>query len=459
MASTKQGSPAEPLNRYLARYSAVNDEISLPGLRNYRYCLIVPAFDEPTDFLDRVLPALVKDLLVIVVVNAPANASQEQIEHTRRLLTPHQPKFEHRVLNEQNRVDALFCNLVDPLVNPKQGVGRARKWGNDLACYLMQQGAVHHHLLCNTDADAELPADYFAQLDGFLATQPDNSGAAIMPFRHTHTNSDLAKAGEIYELSVRYIARQLARCGCPYAYPSLGSTLVLRANAYASVRGFPLRAAGEDFYLLNKLAKTSTVYQLTGTPIHLASRLSHRVPFGTGPALMKIREKNHETTTAESGEPTQFDCDTYADASFDLLAYFYTGYKELSVATKRVATKVPVAWRDPDIVFLLKHLGFHRNFARITANASTKTVLQKAVHEWFDGIKVIRFLNAARHFHKDEPLLARARRELGLAQGDAASLNRLSETSRLPTKHGISELIVNQVAQSSATKRTDGELR
>ena len=446
MASGNQGSATEPLNRYLARYSALSDEISLPGLRNYNYCLIVPAFDEPTDFLDRVLPTPANDLLVILVVNAPADASQAQIERTHGLLAPHKPQFEHRVINAGRRVDALVCNLVDPPVNPKHGVGRARKFGNDLACYLMQQGVIQTHLLCNTDADAELPADYFARLDSFLATQPLSSGAAIMPFRHTHTTPELAKAGEIYELSVRYIARQLARCGCPYAYPSLGSTLVLRSDAYARVRGFPLRAAGEDFYLLNKLAKTSTVCQLTGAPIQLTSRLSHRVPFGTGPALKKILAES-----ADAGEHTQVDCATYADASFDLLAYFYTGYKELS-AKKRsmtesnINTQLPVAWRDPDIVFLLKHLGFHPNFARITANASANRVLVRAMHEWFDGIKVIRFLNAARHFHKDEPVLARARKEQGLSQGDAGTLNNLSESARLPTKHGITELIVNQVA-------------
>ncbi len=35
-----------------------------------------------------------------------------------------------------------------------------------------------------------------------------------------------------------------------------GSSLGVLAPAYAEVRGFPRRQAGEDFYLLDKLAKT-----------------------------------------------------------------------------------------------------------------------------------------------------------------------------------------------------------
>jgi hypothetical protein len=44
--------------------------------------------------------------------------------------------------------------------------------------------------------------------------------------------------------------------------------------------------AAEDFYLLNKLAKVGKIEPLAGLPIDLSSRLSTRVPFGTGRALI-----------------------------------------------------------------------------------------------------------------------------------------------------------------------------
>ncbi len=58
------------------------------------------------------------------------------------------------------------------------------------------------------------------------------------------------------------------------------------------MRGFPKREAGEDFYLLNKLAKVGTVLELAEGPdneaIRIESRRSDRVPFGTGAAVNRI---------------------------------------------------------------------------------------------------------------------------------------------------------------------------
>jgi len=60
------------------------------------------------------------------------------------------------------------------------------------------------------------------------------------------------------------------------------------------VRGFPRRAAGEDFYLLNKLAKVGSVLELDANSeceaIEITSRKSDRVPFGTGAAVIKITD-------------------------------------------------------------------------------------------------------------------------------------------------------------------------
>ena len=80
--------------------------------------------------------------------------------------------------------------------------------------------------------------------------------------------------------------------GSPYAFHTIGSTMAVSAVHYAKVRGFPKREAGEDFYLLNKLAKVGSVLELdVGTDdgaIEIDSRRSDRVPFGTGAAVNKI---------------------------------------------------------------------------------------------------------------------------------------------------------------------------
>ncbi|MEM6960047.1 MAG: hypothetical protein AAF645_30495, partial [Myxococcota bacterium] len=67
------------------------------------------------------------------------------------------------------------------------------------------------------------------------------------------------------------------------------STIAVRTAAYAAVRGMPRRAAAEDFYFLNKVRKVGPVLSLQGAPIVLSSRASRRVPFGTGPAVARLR--------------------------------------------------------------------------------------------------------------------------------------------------------------------------
>jgi hypothetical protein len=79
------------------------------------------------------------------------------------------------------------------------------------------------------------------------------------------------------------------------------------AGAYAAVRGFPLREAGEDFHLLAKLAKVGRIRSLEGAPIQLSDRISRRVPFGTGPALERAEANERAGDTYRLYHPASFD--------------------------------------------------------------------------------------------------------------------------------------------------------
>jgi hypothetical protein len=72
------------------------------------------------------------------------------------------------------------------------------------------------------------------------------------------------------------------------------------------VRGFPKRLAGEDFYILNKLAKVGSVECLQGKPVILEGRTSDRVPFGTGVAVVQIRERLSNDLAYEVYDPRVF---------------------------------------------------------------------------------------------------------------------------------------------------------
>src|SRR6185295_2791724 len=107
-------------------------------------------------------------------------------------------------------------------------------------------------------------------------------------FRHEATgDAALDGAHALYEVRLRYDVLGLASAGSPWAMHAIGSTLAVGVEAYAAVRGFPRRMAGEDFHLLAKLAKIGRVVRAGGEPIRLRSRSSDRVPFGTGAAVAR----------------------------------------------------------------------------------------------------------------------------------------------------------------------------
>lgn len=174
-------------------------------------------------------------------------------------------------------IDATRAPLA---LGPKEGVGRARKMGADLALALFEAGKLRSPWLGSSDADAALPVDYF----DVLATVDVDGTALLFPYTHAGTGA-VGEAMKWVEAGFRYHVLGLASAGSPYAYHALGSAMAVFLPAYAKARGFPNRQAGEDFYLLSKLARIAPLVRLESPRIRLHSRLSDRVPFGTGPAL------------------------------------------------------------------------------------------------------------------------------------------------------------------------------
>jgi hypothetical protein len=63
----------------------------------------------------------------------------------------------------------------------------------------------------------------------------------------------------------------------------------VKSSAYQKYGGMAPRQAGEDFYFINKIAMHGNVGEINDTTIFPSSRISDRVPFGTGDALGKMQ--------------------------------------------------------------------------------------------------------------------------------------------------------------------------
>ena len=286
------------LQRYLQRHI----EAALPTCpqkdQRWHRALVIPAYRESAALLQQLkrLPEGSGRTLVILVLNRPDTDTDPDANTLLRAALERQPgASEQPCTYTLNAHSDLYLHDMDKQGGPvpaAQGVGLARKTGCDIALQWMSEGAISGAWIYSSDADARLPVDYFQKTEN----NKQQAVAAVYPFRHVPgADQDCNEATALYELRLHHYVLGLEYAGSPYAHHTLGSCLAVRANAYTQVRGFPKRAGGEDFYLLNKLAKLGPVAKLKGTCIELQSRHSNRAPFGTGPAVAKITRQEHPT--------------------------------------------------------------------------------------------------------------------------------------------------------------------
>jgi hypothetical protein len=263
----------------------------------------------------------------------------------------------------------------------QQGVGLARKIGCDLAVGLWRDGVVKSPWLFSTDADVTLPPNYFDAAALAHAT----AGALLFDFEHQPSgDAELDRATLEYELYLRYYTLGLAWAGSPYAFHTLGSCLAVRAEAYAAVRGFPKREAGEDFHLLSKVAKVAAIQTLPQLEIQIASRRSLRTPFGTGARV----------ATLLAGEAMQF----YDPKLFNLLKVVLDAQRRW-VQAPSAGLELPVndegakdLWGE--CLAVLDELGIDqalRHAAQIGRDSADRLL---HLHTWFDALKTLRLLRA-----------------------------------------------------------------
>ena len=354
---------------YLDRYAAPEAAAAPALAREYESVLTIPAFDEPEDFLARTLPPGARDVLVVLVPNVPdsLDSADAAVERTQRL-----GRLAGRVDAARN-IDVVVVDRVETPIPARLGVGLARRIGADLALRYIEEGHVARPIVFCTDADAALPSGYFD-------APPEGGEAAawVYPFAHVSDDPALREAALGYELSLRYYVNRLAYAGSPYAFHTIGSCLAVDATAYAMVRGFPKRNAGEDFHLLNKLAKVGSVCRLAHPVVEIEARASHRVPFGTGPAL----------ASAPDALESRMD---YAPATFELLRALH------EAASRGRFTDLPHSMGA-----LLAAVGYER-FRPPRRDL-------RAFHTWFDALKTVRFVHAARRRFADVPLVETLRR-------------------------------------------------
>lgn len=263
----------------------------------WRYVIIIPACGESADFTAQVFKNILHhSVLLVLIVNRPDEhlKSAQWQEQNKQLIDQLKrqakqiiaSKDKHCLLLNESKVDCLLLDYNHQPFSKKQGVGLARKIAADTALNLIGKGVISQPWIFSTDADVELPVGYFESVE-HLST---DYSAVSLDFNHIGKDEKLLMLQSQYDFKLRYYQQGIRHIETCYHYIPLGSTLIVQAHAYVQVRGFPCKSGGEDFYILNKLAKVGRIYQPKKPIVNINIRYSDRVPFGTGPALIKLSE-------------------------------------------------------------------------------------------------------------------------------------------------------------------------
>jgi hypothetical protein len=363
----------------------------------FDFVLVLPCYDEERNDIERVLGFCAgHNALLILVVNQP-----ETVEHCDNndvilgwlKTTASKSISQEMCFRNVGGAHVLLIDRTQSRIPVAQGVGLARKIGADCAHSLITRGAIKSPWIFSTDADAYLPQDYFRAADGHAGCS-----AVIYPFEHIASgNADIDIATALYELRLHNYIAGLRQAGSPYAFHTLGSTLAVDATHYAAAHGFPKRAGGEDFYLLNKLAKLAPVKSLQQPLLQLQARASHRVPFGTGPAVTKLAASEDMLL-----QPLFYHANCFGILK-DWLDFF-------AQCANRIYGNQPVdqwrSWllsRDNNSSELLLQIIDAEEFETILHKArrqcSDAAALQRYLHTWFDGFRTLKLVHAARDKH------------------------------------------------------------
>lgn len=399
--------------RYYAEPEAAELD-GLPDLPAWENVVVIPACNETAGFL-RSPPQCAGRSLMVLVINEMENASQRVSLNNRALALAVHERFTpiwHSAAAPglslwRDPLAARDLLLVDRFsegrkLPAKGGVGHARKIGADLALSLIHRKRINSSWIHCTDADVQLPETYFTRSNSLQDTASKTS-ALVYPFSHIDDpgraeSRQVVSATRLYELSLRYYVAGMKYARSPYAFNTIGSTIALSALHYARVRGFPRREAGEDFYLLNKLAKVGTVLELGEGPdngvIRIASRRSDRVPFGTGAAVNKI------TALADPLGEFRF----YDPSVFKLLrlwlqalpAIWQSGSVELSAG---IFLDQETDWEGLQLRALLAGLEAMKTGQALEhafRQSSEPEQFIRQMHTWFDAFRTLKLIHGLR---------------------------------------------------------------
>ena len=255
----------------------------------------------------------------------------------------------------------------------RRGVGWARK-------LLFEQIMKEHNddeLVVSLDADTDFDDNYLQAVVDTMNAYSDHNAFSV-PYYHPLSHDEALDRPMLrYECYMRHYLLGLLRIDNPYAFSALGSAMVFPLWAYRRVGGITPLQGGEDFYLLQKFAKTGRIvrqfvdpYRTQGMVVCPQGRISTRVPFGTGPAIAKGIAGMEDSYPFYSDEGF-----ASVKATYDLFPKLY----DCDIDT-------------PMTSFLRQQLSTDDLWSSLRANFKSRELFVRACAERVDGLRILQYL-------------------------------------------------------------------
>jgi hypothetical protein len=378
---------AENIRKYLQKYSWGDYQPLLPVIDFIDTIVVIPAIAEYENaklLLQSLAvndPARLAATLFLFVVNRTM-ASTEAVSIDNQLLLAYLEQMRSKQIEDPalhiGYIDASTGNLAFP--ESIGGVGLARKIGMDAALSLFSRPDGRNCLIC-LDADCTVPDTYLSAIhQTFTANRVMH--AAVIQYEHRIGNGleEFDEAIVCYELFLRHYTVGLLAAASPYAFHSIGSAMLCDPETYIKCEGMNKKKAGEDFYFLEKIAKTEDIYTINTTRVFPSPRPSWRVPFGTGQRVNRFLNSRENEYLV------------YAPDSFIVLRKFLNLLRNTNEST------VDLLRKSRDISEHLFNFLEQQKFASFREKINTLPEKQYTaqVRFWFDGFRTLKLMHYLR---------------------------------------------------------------
>ena len=350
--------------------------------------VVVPSYSEPgiTRLTDSLSLCDKPDcnVEVIIVINAPADASPESHENNRKsAISLECWRNTHATFFSLHIIEAP-SSAVDGW-----GVGLARKTGMDEAVRRFNRINYPEGVILNLDADCTVDRNYFTAVFNELLKRKDRSACSIY-FEHSISGNDFPETVYqsivLYELHLRYYFQGLSFTGFPYVHQTVGSAIAVKSLAYVKAGGMNRRKAGEDFYFIQKLVPAGGYFNLNLTTVHPSPRSSFRVPFGTGATISKLTGSDNSVLL------------TYNIKSFSELKFFFSLIDEIfhysANDVELFYPSLPAGIRE-----FISETEWKEKILEIKGNTKGIQSFRKRFFYWFNMFRIVKYLNRVNESH------------------------------------------------------------